>query len=396
MLQSKMQPIERKAAISLATIMSLRMLALFMVLPAFSLYAHNLIGATPLLIGLAMGIYGLTQGIFQIPFGMLSDHFGRKKIITLGFIIFAIGSLIAATSHTIWGMIIGRSLQGTGAVGSTIIALLADLTRENQRTKAMAITGATIGFSFSIAMILGPLLTAWISIPGIFWLAVILSSLAIILLFTWVPHPTANLWHADAEPEPKQLIHILLEPALARLNGGIFLLHAIFTASFVILPISLQNLAGLHGNEQWLLYLPTLLLAFILSIPCIIIAEKKHSLKTFFLAAIVILGIAELLLWFFAHSLLISALSLLLFFTAFSILEAFLPSLVSKTAPPQRKGTALGIYSCSQFLGIFIGGTLGGWLYGAFGLTDVYLFCVILTGLWFAIAFGMKKPQYPR
>jgi predicted MFS family arabinose efflux permease len=394
MLQLKMNPTEQRAAISLSTIMSLRMLGLFMVLPVFSLYAHQLIGATPFLIGLAMGVYGLTQGLLQIPFGMLSDHFGRKKIIALGLIIFALGSVVAATSHTIFGMIIGRALQGTGAVGSTIIALLADLTRENQRTKAMAITGITIGFSFSLAMMLGPLLAAWIHIPGIFWLAVLFSLLAIVLLFIWVPTPQSTTWHADAEPEPKQLIHILMNPDLARLNSGIFLLHAVFTASFVILPISLQNLAGLHGNQQWLLYLPILLVAFILSIPFIVIAEKKKLLKEIFIGGIAVLGVAELLLWFFAHSLLLSAISLLLFFTAFSLLEAFLPSLVSRTAPPSRKGTALGIYSCSQFLGIFVGGTVGGWLYGAFGLIDVYLFCVILTGLWVGIAFGMKKPQY--
>lgn len=389
----KMTAIERRASTSLAAVISLRMLGLFMILPVFSLYAAKLPGATPYLIGLAMGIYGLTQGIFQIPFGMLSDHLGRRKIITLGLIIFILGSIIAAKSGTIYGIILGRALQGMGAVGSTIMAMVADLTRPEQRTKAMAITGMTIGMSFSLAMIAGPIFTQWINL---FWLAAIFGVVAIVLLFTWVPTPTKLSWHKETEPDITQFSSLLKMPELLRLNIGIFLLHAIFTASFVIIPFSLQNLAGLHEDQQWKLYLPTLILAFLLSIPFIVIAEKKHRLKPFFLGAIATLGVAELLLWNFAQNLLLSAASLLLFFAAFSLLEAFLPSLVSRTAPPARKGTALGIYSSSQFLGIFVGGTAGGWLYGALSLTHVYLFCVVLTGVWFAVAFGMKKPQYSR
>jgi MFS family permease len=386
--QHKMTPFERRAATSLACVMSLRMLGLFMILPIFSLYAEKLTGATPFLIGIALGIYGLTQGIFQIPFGYLSDTLGRKKIITLGLLIFAIGSVIAATSHTITGMIVGRALQGMGAVGSTIIALIADLTREEQRSKAMAIAGMTIGMSFSLAMILGPLAANWINI---FWLAAGLSFLGIVLLFTWVPVSITPSWHADAEPEIKQFSTLLKDPDLLRLNLGIFLLHTILTASFLILPISLEKLAGLQGNKQWLLYLPILFSAFLFSIPCIVLAEKKKLLKQFFVGAIIVLGGSELFLWFYSNSLLLSALGLLLFFTAFSVLEAFLPSLVSKTAPRAQKGTALGIYSCSQFLGIFIGGSFSGWLYGAFGLTDVYLFCLVLTLVWLLIALKMKK-----
>ncbi len=388
----KMTATERSAVLSLASIMSLRMIGLFMVLPLFSLYAHQLLGATPFLIGISIGIYGLTQAIFQIPFGAWSDHAGRKKIILLGLILFAAGSIIAANAATIWSMMLGRALQGMGAVGSTIIALIADLTRETQRTKAMAITGMTIGMSFSLAMLIGPMLNPWIHVNGIFWLAAALSGLAIIVLYAFVPNPEKTTWHADTEPERHSFLAVLKDRALARLNMSIFILHAIFTASFVIIPISLQNLAGLHGNQQWELYLPILLLAFSLTIPLIVIAEKKQRVKEIFLAAIITLGIAEFLLWIFAHQLLISALGLLLFFTAFSVLEAFLPSLISRTAPRARKGTALGMYSCAQFLGIFVGGSCGGWLYGAFGLTDVYLFCVILTILWIAIVFKMKNP----
>ena len=389
-----MNSIEKHAAITLAAIMCLRMLGLFMVLPLFSLYAHQLQYATPLLIGVAMGIYGLTQAILQIPFGAWSDQVGRKKIIALGLIIFAIGSAVAASATTIWGMILGRSLQGGGAVGSTIIALMADLTREKERTKAMAIIGMTIGMSFSLAMLMGPLLNPWLHVNGIFWLAALLSLFAIAILVIYVPTPEKTIWHADAEPEWHSFFAVLTTQELARLNIGIFILHAIFTASFVIIPISLQNKVGLAGNQQWILYLPILLLAFICSIPCIIIAEKKHQLKLFFLAAIMTLSIAELVFWVFANSFVSFAIGLLLFFTGFSILEAFLPSLVSKTAPLKRKGTALGIYSCAQFLGIFVGGSVGGWLYGLFGPTDVYLFCVALAIAWVAIAFRMKNPQH--
>lgn len=386
----KMTSTERRAIVSLSIIMSLRMLGLFMVLPVFALYAANLKGATPLLIGLSIGIYGLTQALLQIPLGALSDRVGRKSVIIFGLMIFALGSMLAATSHTIVMIILGRALQGAGAVGSTIMAMIADLTSEKQRTKAMAITGMTIGMSFSLAMIVGPFLTAWINVNGIFWLAVVFAMIAIIILLTLTPTPQHVSWHAESEPELKNFWGLLIHPELRRLNAGIFILHAIFTASFVIVPITLQQLAGLHGNQQWTLYLPILISAFLLTIPCILIAEKKHSLKIFFLGAILLLGIAELLLWIFAHYLLLSAFSLLLFFLAFSLLEAFLPSLVSRTAPPARKGTALGIYSCSQFMGIFVGGTAGGWLYGTVGLIHVYLFCVVLAMVWLVIAFKMK------
>lgn len=389
----KMTPKERNAVLSLSSIMSLRMFGLFMVLPVFSLYALHLEGATPTLIGLAMGIYGLTQAFFQIPFGALSDHFGRKKIIVIGLLLFALGSFIAATSTTIYSMLIGRALQGAGAVGSTLIAFIADLTREEHRSKAMAVVGISIGFSFSLAMMLGPVLNQWISVPGLFWLSAFFAFLGILLLLT-VPHPPKPTFHPETEVEPHYFSTLLKHPGLLPLNAGIFILHAIFTASFVILPISLETLSGLHGTKQWMLYLPILLIAFSLSLPCIVIAERRKLLKSFFLGAILILGLSEFLFWIFTTNLLISAASLLLFFTAFSVLEAFLPSLVSRTAPPKRKGTALGLYSCSQFLGIFVGGSIGGWLYGHVGMTHVFLFCGVLTTIWILIALKMKNPQH--
>ncbi len=385
---------ENIAVLSLSTIMALRMLGLFMVLPILSLYVNQLEGATPVLIGLAIGGYGITQALLQIPFGALSDRIGRKKIIILGLLIFALGSVIAATSHTIWGMILGRALQGAGAIGSTLLAMIADLTHETERTKAMAIAGITIGFSFLLAMLLGPLLNAWINISGIFWLAALFSMLAILILLVIVPTPTQPFWHADTEPKLLQFFTLLKDLPLMRLNVGIFLLHAIFTASFVVIPISLQSYANLSGNQQWMLYVPVLLLTLLLTLLIIIVAEKKQQTKLFFLGAISTLGMAEFLLWTWPQQILIFALGLLLFFIAFSVLEAFLPAMVSKAAPAARKGTALGIYSCAQFLGIFAGGALGGWLYGVFGLIHVYLFCITLTILWLAIAFFIKSPQH--
>jgi MFS family permease len=390
MLLTQMTAQERRSVTSIATIMSLRMLGLLMVLPLFSLYASQLRGATPLLIGMALGAYGLTQALLQIPFGMLSDHIGRRKIITLGLLFFALGSFIAASSHTIWGILIGRALQGVGAIGSTLMAMMADLTSIEQRTKAMAIAGMTIGISFMLAMIVGPVLAAWINVPGLFFITGILSFIAIFLLFSWVPIPPAPSFHPEAEPTLVSFFKLLKTTLLLQLNAGIFILHIIFSASFIVLPITLHKLLGLQTNQQWFCYLPGVLFAFILSIPLITMAEKKQQVKNFFVGAIFILAISECLLWLFAKYLLILIVSLILFFTAFSLLEAFLPSLVSRTTPPTRKGTALGIYSCSQFLGIFTGGVTGGWLYGQFGLTSVYLFCVILTLIWVIIAVNMK------
>jgi len=394
MRAGKMTAIERRAVVSLSSIMGLRMVGLFMVLPVFSLYAHQLTGATPTLIGLALGIYGLSQALFQIPFGALSDRFGRKPIIVIGLIIFALGSLVAGMAHSIFLMIIGRALQGIGAVGSTILALMADLTREDQRTKAMAISGITIGFSFSVAMFVGPVLTKWMTVNNLFFIAVVFGLAGILILYTSVPTPLSTKWHRDTEPELKSFLKLLTAPELAKLNIGIFILHAIFTASFIVIPISLYHFAGLASDRQWLLYLPTLLGSFIIALFCIAMAERKQQLKPYFLGGIIALALAETLLWKAPGNLALTATGLCLFFGGFSLLEAFMPSLISRTAPAARKGSALGIYSCSQFFGIFIGGVLGGWLYGKFSYPGVYLFCIVLALFWSALAFLMQPPRY--
>lgn len=392
MHSEKMTLLERRTIFSLSSIMSLRMIGLFMVLPIFALYAQQLIGSTPTLIGLAMGIYGLAQAIFQIPFGVLSDHFGRKPIILSGLILFILGSLLAGYAHSISLMLIGRTLQGMGAIGSTILALMADLTREEQRTKAMAISGISIGFSFSIAMFIGPLLTKWISVNELFFLAAFFGLIALSILYFFVPTPRHSSWHRDTEPEFTAFFKLLLDPALAKLNIGILILHATFTACFVVIPIRLHAM-GFLNNQQWHLYLPILIGAFFVSIICIGMAERKRQLKPYFIAGIILLLASFICLWQATTSSMM-AMGLFLFFSGFTLLEAFLPSLISRTAPASRKGSALGIYSCAQFFGIFLGGIMGGWLYGKFHFAGTYLFCMILMFFWLVLALLMQPPRY--
>lgn len=389
----KMTNTERKAVFSLSAIMGLRMIGLFMVLPLFSLYAHQLIGATATLIGVAMGIYGLSQAVFQIPFGYLSDKVGRKPIIFIGLLIFCLGSLVAGFATHMIPMIIGRALQGIGAVGSTILAMMADLTRENQRTKSMAIAGITIGFSFSVAMFVGPVLTQWMSVNHLFYLASGFGFIGMLVLYFATPTPALTTWHRDAEPEFKSFFQLLIHPELAKLNIGILILHAIFTASFVVIPISLQHYLALPSSDQWKIYLPTLLGSFVISLACIGMAERKGKLKPYFIGGILSLLVASLLMSFFPANLSLMVLGLSAFFGGFSLMEAFLPSLISRTAPADRKGSAMGVYSCSQFLGIFVGGVLGGWLYGKFSFSGVYFFCATLSLFWLIIAMIMQTPR---
>lgn len=389
-----MNPQERKSAISLALLMSFRMLGLFMILPIFSLYAQHLKGVTPHLIGLALGIYGLTQACLQIPFGMLSDKIGRKPVICFGLLIFAFGSVVAALAHSIEGVIIGRALQGGGAVGSVIIALLADSTKDENRTKAMAIIGMTIGLSFAVAIVLGPTLNTWVGVSGIFWLTAILAIIGIFILLFVVPTPKNNAFHRDAEPVPALFKSILTNGQLLRLDFGIFVQHAMLTATFIVIPLALTHFAHIKEAHQWMIYLPVLVIAFILMVPFIIIAEKKRKMKPIFIGCIITLAISQIILFFFHSTIFSFVVALLLFFTAFTLLEATLPSLISKLAPAGSKGTAMGIYSTSQFLGIFVGGAFGGWIFSLYGVQGVFLMCAIGAIVWAIIASSMKKPPH--
>ncbi len=385
---------EWRAVTTMAGIYALRMLGLFMILPVFALYADKLKGSTPALIGLAIGIYGMTQAVLQIPFGLASDHFGRKPLILLGLTIFAAGSLVAAGAESIYWVIVGRSIQGAGAIAAVVMALTADLTREEHRVKAMAVIGMSIGGSFALAMILGPVLNQWIGVPGIFALTAALSVGGMLVIVFLVPTPVSSRVHRDAEPVPAQFGRILRDGQLLRLDLGILTLHMILTASFVVLPLALRDLAGLPAARHWEVYLPVLVLSIPLAIPFIIQAEKHRRMKQVFIGAIFIIALAEFGLFELHRSLYAIGLLLLVFYSGFNLLEAILPSLIAKMAPPDSKGTAMGFYSSSQFFGAFLGGSIGGWLHGRYGIASVFLFCTGAALFWAVIASGMRQPRY--
>jgi len=385
---------ERKAVFSLSGIFALRMLGLFMILPVFALYAEHLVGSTPFLTGIAIGVYGLTQAGLQIPFGMMSDRVGRKPMIVLGLIIFACGSMLAASATSIYTVIGGRALQGAGAIAAVIMALTADLTREEKRLSAMAIIGMSIGLSFAFSLIAGPLLNQWIGVPGIFWLTAVLSLAAIALVIFVVPTPRKTEFHRDTMPVFKQLKQVISDPQLVRLDIGIFVLHMMLTATFVVYPLVLRDNAHVSPDQHWLIYLPVMVLAIIAMIPFVVIAEAKHKMKQVFGAAVLILAGAEASYTMFLHSLTGLVFGLFIFFMAFNVLEATLPSLMAKMAMPDQKGTAMGVYSTSQFLGAFTGGGLGGWMYGHWGAATVFLFCGLAAVVWFILASTMSNPRY--
>lgn len=387
-----MSPQERRSAAALALIFFLRMAGLFMILPVFALYAEDLAHSTPLLIGIALGAYGLTQALLQIPFGALSDRFGRKPVIAAGLLLFALGSVVAALSDSIHGVILGRLLQGAGAIAAAVMALAADLTRDEQRSKAMALIGISIGLSFLLAFAAGPLLNTWIGVPGIFWLAAGLGLTAILVLFTLVPQPVHSHFHRDCQPAPRRIPNLLGRPELLRLNTGILVLHMVLTASFVALPLMLRDLAGLAAAEHWRIYIPVLVLSVLLMLPFLSLAERGRRMKPVFMGAVALLALVQALLWLGAEGLWTLALLLTLFFAAFNFLEATLPSLVSRAAPADARGTALGIYSTSQFIGTFCGGLLGGWMHGRFGIEAAFVPGLLLTLLWLAVAATMRPP----
>lgn len=385
---------ELRASLSLAGIYMFRMLGLFMILPVFSVYARDLPDATPLAIGLAISIYGLTQAVLQIPFGLWSDRYGRKPLIAVGLVLFAAGSAIAAISHSIYGILAGRALQGAGAVAGVVMALAADLTREEHRTKAMALIGVSIGLSFAVSMVAGPLLAGWVGVPGLFWIIAGLAVSSLLLLYLVVPNPVITRFHRDAEAQPSQFRTVLANPELLRLDLGIFALHLILTATFLALPLILKDRIGLDSAAHWRLYLPVFVFSLAAMIPFVILAEKRRRMKPVFLGFIGLVAVADTGLFLFGDTLLDVGVLLWLFFTAFNLLEATLPSMISKAAPADLKGTAMGVYSTAQFLGAFAGGIGGGAVYGRFGPEYVFIFCALVAGFWLVLAFSMKPPRY--
>ena len=388
-----MNSVEKRAILGVGGIFALRMIGLFMIVPVFSVYGDNYAHATPFLIGLAVGIYGLGQAIFQIPMSLAADKFPRKPIIFLGLILFALGGIIAANATDIYEVIIGRALAGSGAVSAVLMALLADVTREEMRTKAMATMGLTIATSIMLAFAFGPLLVGSLGISGLFWLTAGFAVLAMLLLL-FVPTPLRVLQHnLDSKSIGQQFSDVLKIGDLNRLHIGIFALHLTMTAIFVILPHQLNEVMGLSVRQQGLVYLPLLFIGFAVAIPFIIIAEKKRKMRQVFLGAIALMTAALALLAIGSQVGVGIILGLLLYFMGFNLLEATIPSWISKRAPVANKATAMGLNSSSQFFGAFVGGAMGGLLLSQPNLLAWGILAVIM-GISLLLIIPIADPPY--
>lgn len=383
-----MHALERRAALSLASIFALRMLGLFMFLPVFAIYGATIPGATPSSIGFAIGVYGLTQALLQIPFGIMSDRFGRKVMIVIGLILFSVGGCVAAMAETVPEIIFGRALQGAGAIAGVIMALLADLSREEQRSKLMAIVGMSVGGSFLIALALGPLVTGWIGLSGLFWLMSVMGVLAIGVCVYWVPEAPALIDVKKSLPWSA----VLRDGALLRLDFGIFVLHMLLTALFLVIPVKLVGL-GLDVVWHSALYLPVLLVSLLLAVPLMIVAERRGMVKQALLFAVFLLLAVTGGLLVIELTVPIIVLLMFVFFVGFNLLEAVLPSLVSKHVTAENKGMAMGVYSTSQFLGAFVGAGIGGLVIEQYGLTLLFLVMLIAAGAWLFVSFFMGVPK---
>ncbi len=384
--------LERRAVGGLSAIFAFRLLGLFLILPVFALYARGLEGETAFLVGLALGAYGLTQALFQIPLGMLSDRVGRKPVIAAGLLVFCLGSVIAALSDSIAGVIVGRALQGTGAIAAVLLAMVADLTREEQRTKAMLLIGLTIGASFIAALLLGPILGRLIGVRGIFWLTAALAIVGMLVL-TLVPTPVRSAPRLETSASPSQFGSVLRNGELLRLDVGVFVLHAVLTAMFVVMPLVLVEAAGLPSHEHWWLYTGAMLLSLLVAVPALTLGDRSRRVRALFVGAVLALLLSQVLLLAGRHSLPHMWVVLLLFFGGFNILEAELPALVSKAAPVDAKGTAIGLYNSFEFLGAFVGASAGGWLHGRYGMSAPFVFTLGLLLLWLFVAVSMPEPK---
>ena len=386
-----MSRLEIRASVSLASIFALRLLGLFLILPVFAVYAQSIPGGTDAaLVGLALGIYGLTQGVLQIPFGAASDRWGRKPVIAAGLIVFAAGSFIAALADDIVWTIVGRAIQGAGAISAAVTAFIADATRDEHRTKAMALVGASVGLTFAGSLVLAPVLYAAIGVKGLFAMTGVLVIGAIGVLL-WVV-PSASLLPPKAEHADQNGARAaVFDPQLLRLNVGIFALHTVLMAMFVVIPVLLVESGELPLSQHWKVYLPVVLASFALMMKPLLVAERRALVRPLFIGSIVLVLIAQLGFWLHGGALIWFALWLLIFFTGFNILEACLPSLVSRIAPPSAKGFALGIYNTAQALGLFAGGALGGVIAAQWGSEAVFVFAAIVTAAWGLTALGMRE-----
>ena len=383
---------ELRAGASLAGVFGLRMLGLFLILPVFAVHAPQLSGGDNLvLVGMALGAYGLVQAILQVPFGMASDRWGRKPVIVLGLVIFAAGSFLAAGAEDIWTAIVGRGLQGAGAISAVVMALAADLTRDQHRVKTMAMIGATIGFSFALSLVAAPPLYHWIGMGGLFALTGVLA-LGAIGVIAWLVPDAPRRAPASAADAPGALRAALLDPQLLRLNAGIFVLHLVQMAMFVVVPPLLVERGGLPVAEHWKVYLPVVLASFALMLPPLLAAERHGRSRRLFLGAIALLVAVQVGLTWWATGLATIGTWLLGFFVAFNLLEAAIPSLVTRVAPPRAKATALAVYNTMQAFGLFAGGALGGWLAKHFGAEGVFLGAAALALVWAIVAAGMRVP----
>jgi MFS family permease len=388
----RLSPLEWRASIGLAGLSGLRMLGLFIILPVFALFAEHLPGGHDLtLVGIALGAYGLTQALLQIPFGWLSDRLGRKPVIYGGLALFALGSFVAASAQHIHMVIVGRIIQGAGAISAAVMALTADLTRDEVRTKAMALIGSTIGATFALSLVVGPVLNRLIGVPGIFAMIGVLALAAMTVVYGVIPEPRSGSERADTI-KSAQFTLVLQDAQLLRLNFGIFVLHACLMAIFVVIPFNLQQ-AGLDLDHHWRVYLPVMVGSFLMMLPAILYADRQGAIKPVFVVAVLLLLAALLFMGEMGPGLKNIIVSLLIFFTAFNALEASLPSLVSKMAPPGSRGTALGVYSSVQFLGTFAGAAMSGYLAQHYGHHAVFVASAALCVLWLAVAVTMQAPQ---
>ena len=386
-----MSAAELRAGASLAGVFGLRMLGLFLILPVLAVHAPQLVGGENLaLVGTALGIYGLAQGCLQIPFGMASDRWGRKPVLYAGLALFALGSFLGVGATDIWTVIAARALQGAGAISSVAMALAADLTRDHHRTKVMAMIGSTIGLAFAISLVGAPLLYHWIGLGGLFALTGLLCLAAIAVVKFIVPGVAARVAGGGGRVTRANLLH----PELLRLNLGIFILHVVLYGMFVVVPPMLVA-DGLGVADHWKVYLPALLGSFILMVPLILYADRRNRPKPVFIGAVALLCAVEGVLGRWSAGLGGLALLMLAFFVGFNALEALLPSLVSRIAPAQGRGVAIGVYNTTQTLGVFCGGVLGGWIAGRYGPHAVFGTSAVLCALWLVAAIGMRPPPRP-